>query len=87
MSSFERVIPVNDTVSYNLTYFFFIIFFFFQSRIETPKKEVAFYTTHSVYANIKLVVCITTDDAQVFLSLYDAKEERFIRYQYMCIRN
>ena len=86
MSSFERVIPVNDTVSYNLTYFF-IIFFFFQSRIETPKKEVAFYTTHSVYANIKLVVCNTTDDAQVFLSLYDAKEERFIRYQYMCIRN
>ncbi|XP_073238831.1 dedicator of cytokinesis protein 1-like [Porites lutea] len=53
------------------------------SRIETPKKEVAFYTTHSVYANIKLVVCNTTDDAQVFLSLYDAKEERFISEQYL----
>lgn len=85
MSSFERVIPVNDRVSYNLSPSYHI--FFFQSRIETPKKEVAYYTTHSVYANIKLVVCNTTDDAQVFLSLYDAKEERFIRYQHMCIRN
>lgn len=53
------------------------------SRIEAPKKEVAFYTAHSVYANIKLVVCHVTDDAQVFLSLYDAKEESFISEQYL----
>ena len=51
-----------------------------KSRVETPKKEVAYYTAHNVYVNVKHVVCNTTDDAQVFLSLYDAKDERFIRY-------
>ena len=48
--------------------------------METPKKEVAYYMQHSVYANVKHMVCNITDDAQVFLSLYDAKDERFIRY-------
>ncbi|KAJ7356302.1 Dedicator of cytokinesis protein 2 [Desmophyllum pertusum] len=52
-------------------------------RAETPKKEVAFYTAHSVYAKIKVVVCNITDDAQVFLSLYDAKDERFISEQFL----
>mgnify|MGYP006896126046 FL=1 len=48
--------------------------------MEPPKKEVAFYMQYNVYVNVKHMVCNITDDAQVFLSLYDAKEERFIRY-------
>nr|XP_058959333.1 dedicator of cytokinesis protein 1-like [Pocillopora verrucosa] len=53
------------------------------SIAESPKKEVAFYTTYSVFANVKAVVCNITDDSQLFLSLYDAKEERFISEQYL----
>lgn len=57
-----------------------VLYMYLQLRVEAPKKEVAYYTAHSVFANVKLVVCNITDDAQVFLSLYDAKEECFIRY-------
>lgn len=53
------------------------------SRVEPPKKEVAFYMQYNVYVNVKHMVCNITDDAQVFLSLYDAKEERFISEQYL----
>lgn len=53
------------------------------SRVETPKKEVVFYMQYSVFVNVKHMVCKITDDAQMFLSLYDAKDEHFISEQYL----
>ena len=67
-----------------LFFFFFFINVILQSRVETPKKEVVFYMQYSVFVNVKHMVCKITDDAQMFLSLYDAKDEHFIRYKLQC---
>lgn len=58
---------------------------FQESRTNFP--EVRFYSNpiHSLYINIKNVVCNIGDDADVFVTLYEPpglneKEGRFIRY-------
>ena len=45
MSSFERVIPVNDTVSYNLTYFFYHIFFLSVKNWNAQERSCILYNT------------------------------------------
>ncbi|XP_031549558.1 dedicator of cytokinesis protein 1-like [Actinia tenebrosa] len=47
------------------------------------RRETSISSTYSVYVNIKNVVCNINDDAQVFISLYDGVEGRFISEQYL----
>ena len=61
---------------------------FQESRTCFP--EVRFYSNpiHSLYINIKNVVCNIGDDADVFVTLYEppgsnGKDGRFIRYVFM----
>lgn len=77
LRSFLRLLEISPLRTWSSNSFPFC---YLQSRVEPPKKEVAFYMQYNVYVNVKHMVCNITDDAQVFLSLYDAKEERFIRY-------
>ncbi|EDO28652.1 predicted protein, partial [Nematostella vectensis] len=55
------------------------------SRDESKKlkREAAFSSTHNIYVNIKNVVCNINDDAEVFISLYDARDGEFISEQFV----